>query len=151
MYEALDKEKYSSMNPEERIGELRKWLTEQLDNHKSVLRSIAGTMPEVDEDLDTVMSVDLRDLPTMINNYEENSTAYIVLKYRLENSIEDCDDGLLDCDILGKVVMEILPDCDSEEDVRTILAHRSFADDMITICQIFCLDDLKESFTIWRP
>lgn len=151
MYKVLDPSEYGIMTAFERSTELRAWLIHQLDNHRAVLRSVAGIMPECDEDLDTVMSVDLIELPKMINDYDDGSTAYAVLKYRMENSIDVCDDSILDSDMIGKLVMEILPDCDSEEDVRTILAHRSFAEDMITICQIFCFDDLKGSFTIWRP
>jgi hypothetical protein len=87
----------------------------------------------------------------MMNDYEEDSTAYAVLKYRMENAIDDCDDSILDSDMFAKVVMEILPDCYSEEDVKTILTHQSFAEDMITVCTIFCFDDLRESFVNWRP
>lgn len=151
MYEILDNKEYDTMPPEDKIGELRKWMIEQLDNHKAVLRSIAGTIPEADPDLETVLCVDLRELPTMMNDYDEDSAAYAVLKYRMENAIDDCNDSILDSDVIGRIVMGILPDCDSEEDVRTMLAHRSFADDMITICSIFCFDDLRESFAIWRP
>lgn len=151
MYKLLDPSEYGTMTSEKRVAELRLWLTDQLDNHRAVLRSIAGTMPEADPDLKTVMCVDLKDLPTMMNDYEEDSAAYAVLKYRMENAIDICDDSILDSDMIGKIVMSIVPDCDSEEDVRTLMAHRSFADDMITICSIFCFDDLRESFTTWRP
>lgn len=151
MYKVLDPSEYGIMTLEKRIAELRVWLTDQLDNHMAVLRSIAGIIPEADEDLDTVLSVDLKELPVMMNDFDEYSTAYAVLKYRLENSVDVCDDNILDCDMIGKLVTGILPDINSEEDLRTVLAHRSFADDMITICQIFCFDDLKRRFTIWRP
>jgi hypothetical protein len=151
MYKVLDIEEYRRMDSGHKIGELRKWVTEQLDNHKSVLRSVAGEIPEINPDLDTVMSVDLRELPTMMNDYEEDSTAYAVLKYRMENAIDDCDDSILDSDMFAKVVMEILPYLSGEEDVKSILTHRSFAEDMITICTIFCFDDLRESFVNWRP
>jgi hypothetical protein len=151
MYKILDIEEYRRMGVGNKVGELRKWVSGQLDNHKSVLRVVAGETPEINPDLEMVMSVDLRELPTMMNDYEEDSTAYAVLKYRMENAIDDCDDSILDSDMFAKVVMKILPDCDGEEDTRTISAHQSFANDMITICTIFCFDDLRESFTIWRP
>lgn len=151
MYKLLDPSEYGTMTSEKRVAELRLWLTDQLDNHRAVLRSIAGTMPEADPDLKTVMCVDLKDLPTMMNDYEEDSAAYAVLKYRLENVIDNCDDSILDTELIGKIVMEILPYCDGEEDTRTLLAHRSFAEDMITICKIFCFDDLEKDFTFWQP
>ena len=151
MYKVLDRKEYGTMTAEDKISELRKWVTEQLDNHKAVLRSITGIIPVANKDFNTVISVDLRDLPTMMNDFDEDSVAYAVLKYRIENAIDDCDDIILDSDAIGRIVMGILPNCDSEEDIRTILAHRSFSDDMITLCSIFCFDDLRESFTIWRP
>lgn len=151
MYKVLNKSEYDRMDVGYKVDELKKWLTDQLDNHKAVMRSITGTMPEGDPDLETVMAVDLRDLPTMINDFEEDSAAYAVLKYRMENSIDVCDDSILDSEVIGRIVMEIVPDCDSEEDTRTLLAHRSAVDDLMTICLIFGFDDLRNDFAAWRP
>jgi len=150
-YQELTTDQYKALPLEGRVEELRKWLEDQLDNQRSVLRSVAGAMPEVDPEIEEVIGVELKELPKMINEYEENSAAHMILKYRLENAIEDLDDTILDTDEFGETIMKVVSEFDSEEDQRTINTYRSFSDDMISICQIFGFEALRKSFNAWRP
>lgn len=150
-YKVLTSDKYKALPLEGRVEELRKWLEDQLDNHRSVLRSVAGAMPEVDPEIEEIIGVELKELPKMINDYEEGSTAHMILKYRLANGIEDLDDTVLDTDEFGETIMEVVSEFDSEEDLNTLRAHRSFSDDMISICQIFGFEALQKSFNAWKP
>jgi hypothetical protein len=150
-YQELPTESYKKMFPKDQIAELKKWLEDQLNEHRAILRSVAGAIPECDPDLDTVLSVDMRDLPKMINDYEEDSLAHAILKYRIANKVEICDDSILDSDMVGEIVVKICECCDSEEDMRTLQNQRSVADSMVTLCRIFCFKDLEKSFLTWYP
>jgi hypothetical protein len=150
MYQNLGTEAYEQMTLEQRIDEMRKWVEDQVSNYKAILRAIAGTIPESDPDIDTVITVDLRDLPPMINDFDGNSTAHAILKYRLENSIETCDSFILDSDIIGHITAEICSECDEEDNI-SITQQRNFADELLIICGIFGFKDLASSISAWRP
>lgn len=151
MYKILDPEHYTSLSPESRLQELQLWLEGQLENHRAVLRSVAGTIPEIDMDIEEVMNAEFNELGQLINNYQEGSAARAILAYRIQNNIQDYDENVLDIEAVAKVTTELCRDCDSEEDQRTVTAHRSFAEDMAEICRILCFKDLEKAFTLWCP
>jgi hypothetical protein len=153
MYEVLTNKQYRKLTAEDQIVELKKWLSDQLDNHCAVMRSVSGTLIEADPEIEEAIGADLNELPTMINDYEEGTAANFIVKYRLANAIEDCDDSILDTDEFGKVVMKLLSNSEyeSEEDINIIRSHKSFCSDMITVCLIFGYEDLRKSFIAWHP
>jgi hypothetical protein len=151
MYKEKTPEQYKALSLEQRATQLQRWLEDQLDNHQSVIRSIAGTTPESDPNIDNVLGADFKELPTMINDYEEGSIAKFLLKHRLQNNLTECNDSLLDLDDAGRISVKLLHEGDSEENIDIIRAHKTFAYDMIVICKIFGFEGLQKSFEAWCP
>lgn len=150
-YKELPAKKYQAMNREEQIIEFSKWIEDALENHKANIRAIAGTMPEMDEDIAEVIDAPFKDLATLINDYDEDSVAHAILKYRLENGIQKCDDSVLDADELGPVICRISLDCESEEDSTSLQDIRGYIDNFKIFCWIFNLEALMKSLNAWRP
>jgi hypothetical protein len=154
MYKPLNPKQYKKLSHEKRVEELRKYLNDSLDNIKAVVISIAGCNPEVEDDIGEVLSVSFEELPTLISSYNQDSVAHAILKYRLENQVEGpCDDALLKLDALGEIIAK---ECESlgesQEDTDYINEIRDLIDNhYLILCDIFCLEDLKKSFSTWRP
>jgi hypothetical protein len=111
---------------------------------------VLSCMPEDDPDINLVIQTPFRDLPKLINDYDEGSIQHKLLKYRLDNRVEICDNSILDIGIVGIFVVELLQDCDGEDatEVQTI---RNTIDDLRTISKIFGFQSILEDLTIWRP
>lgn len=111
---------------------------------------VLSCMPEDDPDINLVIQTPFRDLPKLINDYDEGSIQHKLLKYRLDNRVEICDNSILDIGIVGIFVVELLQDCDGEDatEVQTI---RNTIDDLRTISKIFGFQSIIEDLTIWRP
>ncbi len=151
MYQELKPGEYKKMSLEQRVGEFKKWVEDQVLNMKAIVRSVAGTIPEANTEIEEVIISDFKYLPKLINNYEEDSAAYALLKYRLENNIVNCDDSILDTDTFGAITINECGYCDSEEDIQTLDAQRNLADELLTLCRIFELKDLETTIKAWRP
>jgi hypothetical protein len=151
MYTELTAEQYMSMTNEEQINELKKWIEDALDNHRAIIRSIAGTMTEIDEDIAEALEASFKDLATLLNSYDEDSAAYAILKYRLDHNVEDCDDLILDTDELGRIICRISLDCTSEEDGQDLKDIRAYNDNLQTFCRIFGFEALLKSLQAWCP
>jgi hypothetical protein len=151
MYTELTAEQYMSMTNEEQINELKKWIEDTLDNQRAIIRTIAGTILEMDEDVTEVIEAPFKDLATLLNNYDEDSAAYAILKYRLDHNVEDCDDLILDTDELGRVICRIALDCESEEEGQDLKDIRAYNDTLQTFCRIFGFEALLKSLRAWRP
>lgn len=152
MYEVLKQKAYKKMTADGQIAEFKKWLEDQFNETRAILRSVAGTMPESDPDIDTVISADLRELPKLINDYDEESAAYAILKYRLEKGIDNCGDSILDSDMFGLITSKFCADIgDGEDDCITIEQQRNLIDELRVLCIIFGFDSIRESLTLWRP
>lgn len=151
MYKELTNEDYQKLSPDDRITELRKWLNGELEYHRNQIRSIAGTDIEQDSDVDNVIATPFDELPTLISDYPEYSAACFLVKYRLEHNIEDGDISVLDTDEYGKLSCDLALDPDNEENYRQIKEERGHIKDLITLCRIFCFEDLQKNFEAWCP
>ena len=151
MYDLLTNKQYNNLSEKYRLKELHKWLESQLENHRSVLRSIAGVTMEDDPDIEEVIGAEYSELGQLINKYDDSSAAKAIYTYRLENNVEECDDSILDLDFMGIITAKLCLVCVSEEGWHTIISQRSFDKDMINNCRILCLNDLEKSFDIWYP
>lgn len=154
MYKILKPEQYKKLSYEKKVEELRKYLNEQLDGVRSCVISIAGCTPEINDDIGEVLSVSFEELPTLVANYQQDSVAQAILKYRLENQIKGpCNDDLLYLDAFGEIIAK---ECEalgeSQEDTDYISEIRDQIDEQyFVLCDIFGLEDLKKSFSTWRP
>ena len=151
MYQELKPDEYKKLSLEQRVGELKKWLEDQILNMKAIIRSVAGTIPEANTEIEEVILSDFRYLPKMINDYDDDSAAYALLKYRLENNIVNCGDTVLDTDMFGAISVKECGYCDSEENIQTLDAQRNLADELITLCRMFQFKDLETTLHAWRP
>lgn len=134
---------------EEKILELKMMIENRFVECRERLKVLA-CMPEDDPDINLVIQTPFRDLPKLINDYDEGSIQHKLLKYRLDNRVEICDNSILDIGIVGIFVVELLQDCDGEDatEVQTI---RNTIDDLRTISKIFGFQSILEDLTIWRP
>ena len=145
-YQTLTPEEYKSMTLECKIIEIEEWMEDQLANHQAIINSIAGTHPETNEELASVIDADFKNLPKMINDFENDSLEHAILKYRLDNNIVSCEDKILTQNFVGEKVIALCEYADSESDIATIESQRSLVDDMITLGTILGFDCLVQSF-----
>jgi len=151
MYKELDYKVYGSMSNEQKILELRKWVEDQFANCRATLRAIAY-IPDDDPDILTVIKTPFKDLPKLINDYDEGSVQHMILKYRLDNNIVTGDVSLLDINIIGKITAECCGDSPlTDEDTAAICHNRAVIDELRTICKIFGFMYILEDLIIWRP
>lgn len=151
-YQVLTEDQYKALPLEGRVEEMKKWIEDCFVNHRSIIRSIAGTLPEMHNDIAEVINAPFKDLPKLINNYEEDSVAHIILKHRLEKNIVTCDNSILDLDAVGECIRDVyLNYCDSEDDNNTIRNLASSNDDLQTLCRIFGFEALQKSLKAWQP
>lgn len=150
-YEDLDLNVYKVMSAEEQRTEMRKWLEDALNNHQSTMRSIGGTMPEQEEDIKDAIEAPFEDLGMLINEYDEDCTAYFIIKYRLENNITSTDDSILETDAYGEHTVQMSCFDDTQESRDTLESEREMLCDLKQLSKIFGFEDLVKSFIAWCP
>lgn len=149
MYSLLKATAYNQMSSEEKILEVRKWVDNTFAYCRYQLRNLA-CIPDDDPDILTVIKSPYKDLPKLINEYDQNSVQHMILKHRLENKIVHCTMNVLDINAIRIYTLNELRDVDGE-DALTDEMICSQLDYLRDICKILGFQDLLEDIILWRP
>ena len=150
MYNDLGATAYNQMSSEEKILEVRKWVDNQLTDCKYQLRVLA-CIPDDDPDILTVIRTPYKDLPKLINEYDEESVQNMILKHRLENKIEHCTMNVLDINEIGIFTAKILQEDVDGDDAVALEKICKQLDYLRDLCKILGFQDLLEDIILWRP
>lgn len=149
MYNELEATAYNQMSSEEKILEVRKWVDNTFADCKYQLRVLA-CIPEDRIDILTVIRTPYKDLPKLINEYDEESVQHMILKHRLENKIVHCTPNVLDINTIGIFTAKLLQEVDGEDALalEKICVQLDYLRDL---CKILGFQDLLEDIIIWKP
>jgi hypothetical protein len=151
-------EQYSCMTAARQREEIKKWIGSELDDARANLQSLVGLNPEDDSEVETALCTPLNELPTLINQYDEDSMAHKVIKKRLADSIpEDDIYVLIDGEWGAERMQESIQTRLSKEgfynnrDSDTLHANYYHITNLMELATILGDEDLYKKVATWLP
>lgn len=151
-------EKYDAMPAVKQIEEIKKWIESELDDAIRSLQQLVGFHPDGNRDVENVMATPYEDLPTLINNYDEDSLEYALVKKRIADNISEEDTwDLLDSEWGADKVKEKIQcmiDCSTgmlQADQETLHTNYFQILNLMELSTLCGDEDLHKKVTTWLP
>lgn len=152
-------EKYAAMPAVKQIEEIKKWIESELDDAIRSLQQLVGFHPDGNRDVENVMATPYEDLPTLINDYDEDSLEYALVKKRIADHISEEDTwDLLDSEwgaekVKEEIQRKIEVQSWEEEggDAQTLHANYFQILNLMELSTLCGDEDLHKKVTTWLP